>query len=102
MKPPAATQLLYSCARAATSTISPAFQSATSVTPVQRSARGRADRGLRGMCRACPPAPPTASGRSLDDPEAWPGYHRGMPAVTPDLLGPQGEFGHREHLRLAW
>jgi len=25
-----------------------------------------------------------------------------MPAVPPDLLGPQGEFGHREHLRLAW
>lgn len=25
-----------------------------------------------------------------------------MPAVPPDLLGPEGEFGHREHLRLAW
>ena len=25
-----------------------------------------------------------------------------MPAVPPDLLGPGGEFGHREHLRLAW
>jgi N-formylglutamate deformylase len=25
-----------------------------------------------------------------------------MPAVPPDLLGPRGEFGHREHLRLAW
>lgn len=25
-----------------------------------------------------------------------------MPAVPDDLLGPDGEFGHREHLRLAW
>ena len=25
-----------------------------------------------------------------------------MPAVPPDILGPAGEFGHREHLRLAW
>lgn len=25
-----------------------------------------------------------------------------MPAVPQDLLGPAGEFGHREHLRLAW
>jgi hypothetical protein len=25
-----------------------------------------------------------------------------MPAVPQDLLGPGGEFGHREHLRLAW
>jgi hypothetical protein len=25
-----------------------------------------------------------------------------MPAVSPDVLGPGGEFGHREHLRLAW
>jgi hypothetical protein len=25
-----------------------------------------------------------------------------VPAVPEDLLGPQGEFGHREHLRLAW
>ena len=25
-----------------------------------------------------------------------------MPGVPPDLLGPEGEFGHREHLRLAW
>src|SRR5690348_1647304 len=25
-----------------------------------------------------------------------------MAAVPHDLLGPQGEFGHREHLRLAW
>src|SRR6185503_2640320 len=25
-----------------------------------------------------------------------------MAAVPPDLLGPEGEFGHREHLRLAW
>lgn len=25
-----------------------------------------------------------------------------MPAVPRDLLGPGGEFGHREHLRLAW
>jgi hypothetical protein len=25
-----------------------------------------------------------------------------MPAVPEDLLGPNGEFGHREHLRLAW
>lgn len=24
------------------------------------------------------------------------------PAVPDDLLGPAGEFGHREHLRLAW
>ena len=24
------------------------------------------------------------------------------PAVPGGLLGPQGEFGHREHLRLAW
>jgi hypothetical protein len=24
------------------------------------------------------------------------------PAVPDDLLGPGGEFGHREHLRLAW
>jgi hypothetical protein len=25
-----------------------------------------------------------------------------VPAVPPDILGPAGEFGHREHLRLAW
>lgn len=25
-----------------------------------------------------------------------------MPAVPQDLFGPAGEFGHREHLRLAW
>jgi hypothetical protein len=25
-----------------------------------------------------------------------------MPAVPQHLLGPGGEFGHREHLRLAW
>jgi hypothetical protein len=25
-----------------------------------------------------------------------------MSAVPPDLLGPDGQFGHREHLRLAW
>jgi hypothetical protein len=25
-----------------------------------------------------------------------------VPAVPDDLLGPSGEFGHREHLRLAW
>jgi hypothetical protein len=25
-----------------------------------------------------------------------------MPPLTEDLLGPGGEFGHREHLRLAW
>jgi hypothetical protein len=25
-----------------------------------------------------------------------------VPAVPRDLLGPGGEFGHREHLRLAW
>ena len=25
-----------------------------------------------------------------------------MPAVPSDLVGPSGEFGHREHLRLAW
>ena len=55
------------------------------------------------MCRACPPAAPTASGRSLDDEsERGPSYHRPTPALPADLLGPQGEFGHREHLRLAW
>jgi hypothetical protein len=25
-----------------------------------------------------------------------------VPAVPDDLFGPSGEFGHREHLRLAW
>jgi hypothetical protein len=25
-----------------------------------------------------------------------------VPALPADLLGPAGEFGHREHLRLAW
>jgi hypothetical protein len=25
-----------------------------------------------------------------------------VPAVPNDLLGPEGEFGHREHVRLAW
>src|SRR5690242_19825454 len=53
------------------------------------------------MSRRRPPPPP----RPLLAP--WPSrpaplHAPTLPALSTDLLGPAGEFGHREHVRLAW